>query len=183
MSGLLWAPGVAAYLLFPIGLEKTIRCMWGGVLVQILVALPFRSHLWHYIHRSYELDRQFTWFNVSYSICWSLITDRELEIPSRGNILFIWIFSCPAVPPHQLCWLLHFANTSAKYELRNANIALRDTIFWYRILKVVALQLLHLVFSYDTLPTSACWVYDSGEICGCFMLGMGLESVAGIQGT
>jgi len=183
MSGLLWAPGVAAYLLFTIGLEQTIRCMWGGILVQILVALPFRGHLWHYIHRSYQLDRQFTWFNVSHSICWSLIIDRELEIPSGGNLLFLWIFSCPAGPPHRLCWLLHFANTSAKDELRDANITLHDTILWYRILKVVALQLLHLVFSHDTLPPSACWVFDSSEICGCFMPRMGLESVARIQGT
>jgi ALG3 protein len=65
MSGLLWAPGAAAYLFSTIGLDQTLKHMWGGILVQILVALPFRTHLWHYIHRSYELDRQFTWFNVS----------------------------------------------------------------------------------------------------------------------
>lgn len=64
MSGLLWAPGVAAYLVSSIGLVETIKASWGGILVQILVAVPFRGHLWHYIHRSYELDRQFTWFNV-----------------------------------------------------------------------------------------------------------------------
>lgn len=64
MSGLLWAPGVAAYLVSSIGLIETIKASWGGILVQILVAVPFRGHLWHYIHRSYELDRQFTWFNV-----------------------------------------------------------------------------------------------------------------------
>jgi hypothetical protein len=64
MSGLLWAPGAAAYLLSTLGLDGTIKRMWGGIVVQILVALPFRSHLWHYIHQSYELDRQFTWFNV-----------------------------------------------------------------------------------------------------------------------
>jgi Gpi18-like mannosyltransferase len=64
MSGLLWAPGVAAYLLSTIGLEKTLKVSWVGVLIQILIALPFHSRLWHYIHRSYELDRTFTWFNV-----------------------------------------------------------------------------------------------------------------------
>jgi len=64
MSGLLWAPGVAAYLLSSIGLVETIKASWGGILVQFLIAIPFRKHLWHYIHRSYDLDRQFTWFNV-----------------------------------------------------------------------------------------------------------------------
>jgi Gpi18-like mannosyltransferase len=67
MSGLLWAPGVAAYLFSTIGIEETLKASWIGVLVQILVALPFRSHLWHYTHSSYELDRTFTWFNVSIS--------------------------------------------------------------------------------------------------------------------
>ena len=183
MSGLLWAPGVAVYLFSTIGLEQTIKSMGGGVLVQIFVAFPFRSHLWHYIHRSYELDRQFTWFNVSHSICWSLITDCELEIPSGGNLLFLCIFSSIAVPPYQFCQLLHFANTSTKDELRDPNITLGDAVLGYSILKIVALQLLHLVFSYDALPSSACGVYDSGEICGCFIFGMGLESVAGLQGT
>lgn len=64
MSGLLWAPGVAAYLLSTIGLIRTLQASWAGVLVQVLVAIPFRGHLWLYIHRSFELDRQFTWFNV-----------------------------------------------------------------------------------------------------------------------
>jgi Gpi18-like mannosyltransferase len=64
MSGLLWAPGVAAYLLSTIGVTRTLESSWAGLLVQILVALPFRGHLWHYIHRSFELDRTFTWFNV-----------------------------------------------------------------------------------------------------------------------
>jgi alpha-1,3-mannosyltransferase len=64
MSGLLWAPGVAAYLISAIGIEGILQTSWAGILVQILVALPFRSHLWHYIHQSFELDRTFTWFNV-----------------------------------------------------------------------------------------------------------------------
>ena len=64
MSGLLWAPGVAAYLVSSIGIVKTARASWGGILVQFVIALPFRNHLWHYIHQSYELDRQFTWFNA-----------------------------------------------------------------------------------------------------------------------
>ena len=66
MSGLLWAPGVAAFLFATIGVVETLKLSWGGILVQILVAIPFRGHLWHYIHRSYEVDRQFTWFNVSF---------------------------------------------------------------------------------------------------------------------
>ena len=64
MSGLLWAPGVAAYMFATIGPVRTLKASWAGILVQLLVALPFRAHLWHYIHRSYELDRKFTWFNV-----------------------------------------------------------------------------------------------------------------------
>jgi ALG3 protein len=64
MSGLLWAPGVAAYLFSSIGIVDTITASIGGILVQILLAIPFHNHLWDYIHRSYELDRQFTWFNV-----------------------------------------------------------------------------------------------------------------------
>ena len=70
MSGLLWAPGVAVYLISTIGLERTFQASWAGILVQILVAWPFRSHLWHYIHQSFELDRTFTWFNVcNSSVC------------------------------------------------------------------------------------------------------------------
>jgi Gpi18-like mannosyltransferase len=65
MSGLLWAPGVAAYLVSTIGLVETIKASWGGILLQLLVAIPFRNYLWHYIHQSFELDRKFTWFNVS----------------------------------------------------------------------------------------------------------------------
>jgi len=76
MSGLLWAPGVAAYLVaaaqsqrrkedwLPSFLVETIKSSIPGLLVQVLVAIPFRSHLWHYFHRSFELDRTFTWFNV-----------------------------------------------------------------------------------------------------------------------
>jgi Gpi18-like mannosyltransferase len=64
MSGLLWAPGVAAYLVSSIGLLETVKSAWSGVLLQVLVALPFRSHLWNYIHYSFELDKRFTWFNV-----------------------------------------------------------------------------------------------------------------------
>ena len=70
MSGLLWAPGVAAYLVSNVGIAKTIRASWGGILVQSVIAIPFRSHLWHYIHQSYELDRQFTWFNVMSIPCY-----------------------------------------------------------------------------------------------------------------
>ena len=68
MSGLLWAPGVAAYLISTLGLLETLKSSWGGLLVQFLVAIPFRSHPWHYIHRSFELDRKFTWFNVFVSL-------------------------------------------------------------------------------------------------------------------
>jgi predicted membrane-bound dolichyl-phosphate-mannose-protein mannosyltransferase len=64
MSGLLWAPGVATVLVSSIGLFETAKATWLGVVIQVLVAIPFREHLWHYIHRSYELDREFTWFNV-----------------------------------------------------------------------------------------------------------------------
>jgi Gpi18-like mannosyltransferase len=64
MSGLLWAPGVAAYLIASTGVVETVKKSWAGILVQISVSLPFRNHLWHYIHQSFELDRKFTWFNV-----------------------------------------------------------------------------------------------------------------------
>lgn len=64
MSGLLWVPGVATYLISSIGVIETIKNSWAGILVQISVALPFCGHLWHYIHQSFELDRKFTWFNV-----------------------------------------------------------------------------------------------------------------------
>jgi hypothetical protein len=127
MSGLLWAPGVAAYLISTIGIFETVKTSWSGILVQLLVALPFLSHPWHYIHRSFELDRQFTWFNVSFFPA-ALITDLELEISTGRSILFILLLVTFIIPSHPLGGLLHSQDSLFQYTLLDTHSPFHNSI-------------------------------------------------------
>ena len=151
MSGLLWAPGAAAYLLPTCGLMKTIKASWLGVLLQLLVAFPFRAHLWHYIHQSFELDRTFTWFNVCKKGLSCLPIDRELEISGPRYILLSLILYPPSMFTHPFSSLFCPPHPRAPHILRPPLSPLNNSLLWNRVFPLPTLQLLHLVFPFTSL--------------------------------
>jgi len=178
MSGLLWAPGVAAYLLSSLGIEETLKASWVGVLVQFVVAIPFRTHLWHYIHQSFELDRQFTWFNVSLPMVTCLHLDCELEVRACEHILLRSFFNRLAGTTHLLSNFLHPQPPSSSHLIQYIFSPYYNPLLRHCFLPLPPLQLLHLVLPYSAFPSSSGGVIDSIEICRCVGLRVRLESMA-----
>jgi alpha-1,3-mannosyltransferase len=71
MNALLWAPGVAYHYFTQIGFKRTLLASRAGLLWQLLVGAPFlATHPISYITRSWNLGRQFAWFN---SVNWKWV--------------------------------------------------------------------------------------------------------------
>jgi ALG3 protein len=178
MSGLLWAPGVAAYLISTRGLVETLQSTWGGILVQFLVAIPFLSHPWHYIHRSFELDRTFTWFNVYPSMC--LTTDPELEIPPCADLLLLQVLCTPTISPSPLGNIFHPYIALTNHAILYPVSVVNNSLLRHRFLAFPPLQLLYMVFPSHTIPLASRGLIDSLAVGHCDCIGVGLESMARI---
>lgn len=68
MNALLWGPGLAVHYISTLGIRTTLRACQPAVAWQMLVGLPFlAAHPVSYLSRSFQLNREFVWFNVSLS--------------------------------------------------------------------------------------------------------------------
>lgn len=176
MNALLWAPGLVVHYICTLGPRRTFDSSKAGLLWQFVISCPFLvAHPFSYVSRSFQLTRNFKWFNVRLIrvsvLTLGLIesTERILEMDTNFCLLLSelpYLFTTGSLDPpcHPDSSLSSVDSTSSRQQADLAPTGSSVVCYIlhhyplqrHYVCQVLALLLLPVVFPLVTSTISSC---------------------------